>query len=506
MARRNYQALTAGAAGTFFALEVEPIGSLAASNAQSTVLHKFDLNSRSATPFARGIGGYDISANGQKILLSTGPMLQVVSTAAPAGPGQGMVDTSKMQMHLDPRQEWKQILREALNTQRDFFYAANFHGQDLGALHRKYSPFLETVMSREDLNYILTDMLGEICVGHMYIGGGDMPGISPVPAGLLGADYETANGRYRFKRVYTGENWNPGLRAPLTQPGVNVKAGEYLIAVNGKNVTDQENVYAVLENKANRQVKLKVGSRPDGSDAREVVVVPVASENALRTMAWIEDNRRKVEQLSGGKLGYVFVPDTGLGGFNYFNRYYFSQVGKQGMIIDERYNGGGLVADWIVDMMQRPLRSYWVGRIGMEFTSPGQAVFGPKVMITNEYGGSGGDYLPWLFRQSKVGPVVGKRTWGGLVGIGGTPQMIDGGMVTSPSFGMWNPDGTWDVENYGSAPDIEVEMDPALWRQGRDPQLERAVQECLDLLAKNPLPKHTRPAWPDKRKPEKRGG
>lgn len=501
---RNYNALAAGSAGSIFLVESDAILSLTSFAGGATSLMKFDLASKQVQPFARGISGFDLTPDGSKILIAQGPNISVVPTAAPPQPGQGAVNLSRMQMRLEPREEWMQIFREAIRTQRDFFYAPNYHGVDLKALEAKYEPALDGIMSRSDLNYLLIDMLGELCVGHMYIGGGDIPGIQGVPSGLLGADYEIADGRYRFKTVYNGESWNPNLRAPLTQPGVNVKVGEYLIAVNGKNVTSADNIYELFEGTANRQTKIKVGWRADGTDAREVVVVPLASEAPLRSIAWVEGNRRKVEELSGGKVGYVHLPDTALGGFTSFNRYYFAQVGKEGMVIDERFNGGGLVADWIVDMMRRPLKSYWTGREGADFTSPAQSVYGPKAMIVNEYAGSGGDYLPWLFREHGIGPLIGKRTWGGLVGIGGTPSMIDGGMVTSPNFAFWNPNGTWDIENYGTAPDIEVEMDPALWRRGRDPQLERAVKEVLDAIAKNPMPKHTRPAWPDKRKPEVR--
>lgn len=502
MPARNYISLSRGTTGTIFVSEMEPVLSLTALGGLAFNLHKFDLNSRQSSVFARGITGFDVTPDGQKILLAQGPSVYVVPTAAPPQPGQGAVDLTRMQLRLDPREEWKQIFREALRTQRDFFYAPNYHGQDLKALEAKYEPALGGIMSRNDLNYLLIDMLGEFCVGHMYIGGGDIPGIQGVPSGLLGAGYEIVEGRYRFKTVYNGESWNPNLRAPLTQPGVNVKPGEYLISVNGKNVTSADNIYEVFENSANRQTRIRVGWKSDGADAREVVVVPVASESGLRSIAWIEGDRRKVEQLSNGRVGYVYLPDTALSGFTAFNHYYFAQVGKDGMVIDERNNGGGLAADWIVDMMRRPLMSYWTGREGEDLLSPAQAVYGPKAMIINEYAGSGGDYLPWLFRAHKIGPLIGKRTWGGLVGIGGTPDVIDGGFITSPNFAFWNPNGTWDVENWGTAPDIEVEMDSAMWRRGRDPQLERAVKEVIEAIEKTPPVKHNRPPWPDKRKPE----
>jgi tricorn protease len=318
-----------------------------------------------------------------------------------------------------------------------------------------------------------------------------------VRGGLLGADYSVENGRYRFARVYSGENWNPELRAPLTQPGVSVTAGEYLLAVNGREVRAGESLYAFFEGTAGKQVTLKVGSNPDGTGSREVTVVPVASEGALRNRSWIEENRRTVERLSGGRVAYLYLPDTSFGGYTAFNRYYFAQSGKEGAVIDERFNGGGAAADYIIDYLRRPLLNYWKPRHGEDVTTPGLGIFGPKAMIINELAGSGGDLMPWYFRRLKVGPLIGKRTWGGLVGIGGYPALLDGGYVSAPHFAFWNPDGTWDVENHGVSPDVEVEMDPQAWRAGRDPQLEKAVAVVLDELRRSPLPKHRRPEYPN---------
>jgi tricorn protease len=321
--------------------------------------------------------------------------------------------------------------------------------------------------------------------------------VKHVQTGLLGADYEVANGRYRIARVYSGENWNPNLRAPLTQPGVNVKAGEYLLAVDGRDVRPPENVYSFFEGLANKTVLLKVGSDPSGTGAREVTVTPVANETNLRNLAWIEENRRKVDQLSGGKLAYIYMPDTANGGLTSFNRYFYAQIGKAGAIIDERFNAGGLLATDIAEILNRKLLSAASNRVGDPLIQP-QGIFGPKVMIINEHAGSGGDAMPWYFKRAGVGQLIGTRTWGGLVGMNGSPALMDGGGVAAPSSGIYNPlTGEWEVENVGVAPDIEVEEDPALVRQGHDPQLEKAVAVALDALKKNPPPPLRHPAFPN---------
>jgi tricorn protease len=317
-----------------------------------------------------------------------------------------------------------------------------------------------------------------------------------VRGGLLGADYRVENGRYRFARVYRGENWNPGLKAPLTQPGVNVKKGEYLLAVNGREVKGSDNLYSFFEATAGKSVVLKVGPTPDGKGSREVTVEPIDSESSLRLRAWMEGNRKKVEKLSGGKVGYVYLPNTSTDGYRYFNRYFYAQVGKQGLVVDERFNAGGKAADYIIHKLSAPLMNYWTTREGADYATPAGAVFGPKAMLINQMAGSGGDWLPWAFRRFKIGPLVGKRTWGGLVGIGGYPQLLDGGMVTAPHFAFYTPEGKWDVENHGVAPDVEVDFDPEAVRAGHDPQLEKAVELVMKQLEENPPPKHKKPAYP----------
>lgn len=494
---QNYIGLDTGT-DTVFATYIAPLATIT-SNPTATML-KFSLADKTPTPILSAFQYASFTQSGDKLLYMRGGTWGIAPTAAPVSPGQGALDLSGMKSLVNPADEWRQMFHEAWRVQRDFLYDPNFHGVNLAAMEKKYEPFLANIRSRADLNYLFEDMLGEICIGHMFIGGGDLPAVEGAPGGLLGADYTIENNRYKFARVYNGENWNPGLRAPLTQPGVNVKAGEFLLAVDGQDLKASQNVHQAFEGKGGKQVVIKVGPNANGTGSREVTVVPIEDESGLRMIAWREDNRRKVAELSGGKIGYVHIPDTNIGGWINFNRYYYAQVGKEGIIVDERFNGGGQVDDFMVENLNRPLQSMWTSRYGKDFSSPLGSIYGPKVMIVNEYAGSGGDYFPWHFKKTKVGPVVGKRTWGGLVGILNFPVFIDGGSVTAPNIAFYNPDGKWEVENYGVDPDISVEMDPFLWRQGHDPQLERAVQEAMKLLAKQPKPNIKKPAYQDKTK------
>jgi tricorn protease len=494
---RNFVALVAGKANTIYLAEQLPQGP----GVTGATLHKFDLEKRKLDKALDNLNSFELSASGEKALYRQGESWFIAATAAmgtPAfKPGEGKLKTDDMEVYVDPQAEWRQMYRETWRIERDFFYDPNYHGLDLQATARKYEPYLDSLTHRADLNYLFQEMLGELTIGHLYVQGGDVPNPKRVPGGLLGADYKIENGRYRFSKIYDGENWNPQLRAPLTQPGVNVQEGEYLLAVRGRNLTASDSVYAFFEATANKQVVIRVGPNADGTGARDVTVVPVPDEYGLRNLAWIEGNRRKVDQMSGGKLAYVWLPNTAQGGYTNFNRYYFAQLHKQGAVIDERFNGGGHAADYIIDYLKKPLNSYWAVRDGDDFRQPFGTMPGPKAMIVNEYAGSGGDYLPWMFRREKIGPLVGKRTWGGLVGIGGYPVLMDGGSVTAPHFAFYSPEGKWEVENHGVAPDIEVEMDPKAWREGRDPQLEKAVELVMEALKKNPPPQPKRPAYPN---------
>jgi tricorn protease len=491
---RNYAGLEVGKTGVLFLGE-----SVSSGRGQPNItIQKFDLKTRKTDKFLEGVLAFTVSDNGDKVLFRQGERWAIAGTAAAPKAGEGTLKTEQVEVHVDPKAEWAQMYREVWRLERDFFYDPNLHGVDLKTFSKKYESFLASVAHRANLNYLFTEMLGELSVGHLYVGGGDYPDVKRVRGGLLGADYKIENGRYRFEKVYSGENWNPQLKAPLTQPGVNVQAGEYLLAVNGRDLRATDNIYSYFEATAGKSVVIRVGPNPSGEGSREVTVVPVDNEFALRNLAWIESNRRKVDQMTGGRVAYVYLPNTAEAGYENFNRYYFAQVGKEGAVIDERFNGGGQVAEYIVDYLRRPLLSYWTTRYGENFTTPQNAIFGPKAMIVNEYAGSGGDALPWMFRHMKIGPLIGRRTWGGLVGIFGFPALVDGGRVTAPNLAFWNPfTKEWDVENHGVTPDIEVELDPAAVKAGRDPQLERAVEYVLAELKKNPPQKYDKPDYPN---------
>jgi tricorn protease len=495
----NYIELDAGKTGVLFLSEIVDVPRFG--EPPSISVSKFDLSTRKTEPYVSGITQLYFSANGEKVLFRqgpppTGPWIIAGTVAAPKA-GEGTLNLGEMEVYVDPRAEWNQMYREVWRIQRDFLYDPNHHGLNIPATEKKYSAYLAGVGGRGDLNYLFVEMLGEVTIGHMFIGGGDIPKPRQVKGGLLGADYKVENGRYRFARIYNGENWNPELRAPLTQPGVDVKVGDYLLEVNGRDVRAPEEVYSFFEETAGKQIKIKVGPNPDGKDAREVTVVPIDNEFALRNRAWEEGNRRKVDELSAGKLAYVHVPDTAVGGFTNFNRFYFAQVDKQGAVIDERYNHGGEIADYIIDMLKRPLRNCAISREGEKFCSPLAQIYGPKTMIINEMSGSGGDALPWMFKQDGVGPLVGTRTWGGLVGIYNYPPLLDGGFVTAPRVAIYGLHGQWEVENHGVAPDIEVENDPASVAAGHDAQLEKAIQVTMDALKKNPVVLPDHPPYPN---------
>jgi tricorn protease len=486
----NYTDLQAGKAGEIFLLQEM-------SSHQSFTLLKFSLASRKPEPLLAGIRAASVSFNGEKFLYQQGKKWGIASTAAPAKSGDGLLKMDEMQVWRVPRAEWKQMYDEAWRLERDYFYASNYTGLNLDAAEKEYSQYLPGIASREDLNYLFREMLGKLSTGHTFVGGGDVPNPPHTNVGLLGADYSVENGRYRFRTIYSGENWNPGLEAPLTEPGIAVKDGDYLLAVNGRELHGSDNVYSFFLNTAGEQVVLRVASDPNGSDAHDVTVVPIADEIALRGRNWIFSNLRKVDQLSGGRVAYVYLPNTAEAGYTSFNRYFFAQVGKQGVIVDDRYNSGGQAADYIIEYLQRKLWNYWYTPNGDVSTEPGEAIFGPKVMLINQYAGSGGDLIPWFFHHSAVGTLIGERTWGGEIGITGYPPLIDGGLVTAPSLAFFSTEGKWGIENEGVPPDLEVPIDPAAWRQGRDQQLERAVQVILDDLKAHPLPTPTVPPFPN---------
>jgi tricorn protease len=459
---------------------------------------KYEFDQREGDSFMSGVSAFRISADGKKMLYRAGRSWGIVGTSGSPSSSDGRLDLADLEVNVDPLEEWAQMFKEAWRLNRDYFYASNMHGVDWEANFRKWEGYLPDLAHRSDLNYLLSEMLGELSVGHSYVRGGAFPSVESVPGGLLGADFEIENGRYRLEKIYSGLNWNPNLRAPLTEPGVEVSEGDYLLAVDGEELTGGENIYALFENTSGKQVTLTVNSQPNMSGAREVTVVPVGNEGSLRNRDWIEGNRRKVEEMTDGRIGYVYLPNTGGGGYTQFNRYFFSQQDKEGFVIDERFNGGGQVANYIVEYLGKELLNYWAPRTGPDYSSPFAANFGPKVMIINENAGSGGDWMPFYFREAGVGPLIGKRTWGGLVGIGGTPGLMDGGSVTAPNFGIFSKDGEWIIENEGVWPDYDVEMTPQDVIEGRDPQLEKAVEVVLERLQTEGYTKTPRPAYPDR--------
>jgi tricorn protease len=498
---RDYQELQAGAAGTIFFTENIPATGVNAGPRPGDALYRYQLSERKAIPFASNVQSFLVSADGKKLLYRSpgqgGAFNLVDADKGPPQPNAGRLSLG-LRMLVDPKAEYAQMFSEGWRFQRDFLYVPNLHGADYVKTKALYAPFVPFVRHRTDFNYLLDVLGSEVAIGHSFVRGGDIPDIPRANAGMLGADFEVSNGRYRITKIYTGGNWNPGIDAPLGAPGVGVHVGDYILAIDGADLAGTDNIYRLLEGTANRQTELLVNSTPSAAGAREVTVVPVPSEVPLRTMDWVEANRHQVDSLSGGKLGYIYLPNTGQGGYTFFNRYFFPQQDRQGMIVDERFNGGGSAADYIVNVLDRKLLGYFNNPVGKRtpFNLPEAGVWGPKVMLINEMAGSGGDLMPYLFKEMKVGPLVGKRTWGGLVGTWDTPPLIDGGVMIAPRGGFFDLDGKWAVENQGVAPDLDVEMMPKDVIAGHDPQLERGVAEAMRILRENPVVLKPEPAPP----------
>ncbi len=462
-------------------------------------LWRFTTKERKTEQVSGPLGEVAVSADGSHVLIGGRGHWSIAKTDE-LKPGTGMpgkpLNMGQMRMTMDPRAEWRQMYAETWRIERDFLYDPNTHGLSISKAEAMYRPYLAGLASRSEFTYLCTEMLGQINIGHMFIRGPRAPDATP-KTGLLGADYAEANGRYQFHHILGGENWTPGLASPLTVPGVEVSEGDYLLAVNGVELHAGDNLYRAFAGTAGQQTVIRVGAKADGSDAREVTVVPVASESGLRELDWIQSNLRKTDALSGGKVAYVYMPDTGGAGYTNFNRYFYSQLNKQALVLDERNNNGGLIADYIVDTLRRTPLSMAIERDGRPEHDPVGAIFGPKAMIINQNSGSGGDAMPWYFRKAGLGKLIGTRTWGGLVGIGGYPRLMDGGTVTAPRYAIYGLDGHWEVENRGIAPDIDVDITPKDFAAGRDPQLETAVKTVLDELKAHPLPEHPQPPYPN---------
>jgi len=494
----GYSGLQAGDPDQLYYLET---AASPGSTQAGPTLHRYDIKSRKDDVLLSNVDGYTLSADNKKILYASRGQFFITALLPKPQPGQGRLNIEAVEVRIDPPAEWRQIFDEVWRINRDFFYDPRMHGVDWPAMKKKYGAFLPDLACRSDLTRLIQWLCSELSVGHHRTFGGDsLVTAKSVPVGLLGADYAVENGRYRFEKVLGGLNWNPELRAPLSEPGREVRPGEYLLAVNGKDLRPPANLFSLFENTAGKIMEITVGPAPDGAGARTIQVVPVANEFPLRNRDWIEGNVRRVTEATGGRVAYVWLPDTTPNAYEYFKRYYFPQTDREAAIIDDRYNRGGQAADYIIDQLRRPVICYWAMRSGVDLKTPHASIQGPKVMLTNETSSSGGDLLPWMFRKFKVGTLVGKRTWGGLVGVLGFPLLMDGGVVTAPNIAIWTPEEGWVVENIGIPPDIEVEWTPADFAAGRDPQLEKAIQVALEELKKNPPQKVERPPYPVKKR------
>ena len=500
VAERNYRNLAVGEDGALYYIQaVQPGGTTeppGSSARDGSALWRFDTEEKEASELMTGVGGFAFAADNKHLLVmkTNG---SIATGEAGAKIEAEPLDMSDVKVRVEPREEWAVIFDEVWRMEREYFYDPAMHGLDWDAIYKRYRPLVDHVGRREDLNTILVEMIAEMQVGHNRAGGGDVHREEGPDTGLLGANLRIEDGRYRLDRIYTGETWNPFIDAPLATPGNEAHAGEYLLAINGSELTGADNIYELLQGATGQQVTLRVGPRADGKDARDIVVQPTGSERGMRLWNWIEENRRRVSEATDGRVGYVYLPNTAGAGYTFFNRMFFAQVDKEAMIIDERSNAGGQAANYIAEVLSRAHLSGWKDRDGLVYNTPMGAMHGPKVMLIDQDAGSGGDYLPYSFRELGIGKLIGTRTWGGLIGIAANPGLIDGGYLTVPFFRFYNADHEWTVENQGVAPDIEVALDPIQTNGGVDNQLERAISEILSQLEgfENPVPTEA-PAYP----------
>ena len=491
-----YSQLAVGKTGELYYLKNPAVED--SDSTDSTLAH-YSLTKRKEDTLVEKVNDFVISHDGKRMLLRMKDNWSIADIGDKIDTSKYKLGIGSVEVKIDPVAEWREIFNEGWRINRDYFYDPTMHGNDWNAVKAKYEVFLPDVATRQDLTRVMQWMFSELSVGHHRMGGGDsMYDDQSIPGGLLGADYRIENGRYRFAKVYGGLNFNPELRAPLTEPGVDVKAGEYLIAVEGKDLKPPENLYSRFERTSGRITEITVGPNADGTGSRTVKVVPIEDESALRNRDWVEKNLRYVTEKTQGKVAYVYVPNTAQQGHQYFTRYFFPQANREAIIVDERHNGGGQVADYYIDILRRPFVSMWAMRYGADLKTPMASIQGPKVMLIDETAGSGGDLLPWMFRKLQVGTLVGRRTWGGLVGVLGFPTLMDGGTVTAPNLAIWDPQKGWVVENEGVPPDIEVEQTPADVIAGRDPQLDRAIEVAMKQLSEKPPPTPKRPPYPKK--------
>ena len=468
---------------------------------EEPAIHAYELKDRKDKVVIEGTFRFALSSDGSKLLYRGGdgaPKFGIIDAKPPDSPhkpGEGNLDISGMKAEVDPPQEWKQIFNEVWRQERDYFFEPSMNGVDWQKVHDQYAQLLPYVADRYSLTYIMAGMIGELSNSHTYVGGGEFPELHGVNVGLLGADYEvdSASGMYRFKKIYAGENWDARTRSPLTEPGVNVKEGDYLIAINGRTLRSPQTPDELMVNTANQVVTLTVNSKPSADGTRKVVVKPIADEFNLRELNMVETNRKKVDAASGGKIGYVYLPDMGADGLNAFVKEYFPQIRKEGIIFDVRYNGGGFVDQLIFERLRRTLAAMGTARNFEPGPVPGAVFYGYMACVTNHYAASDGDFFSYFFKQYKLGPLIGTRTWGGVRGIRGQMPLMDGGYITRPEFSLYGLDSQWIIENRGVQPDVIVDNPPDLVVKGQDPQLEKAIDMVMREIKANPKKLPPRP-------------
>ena len=493
VAERNYGSLAAAEDGSLLYVQyVQPgisNGAPGGSEDEENALWRFDFDEKKAAEVVAGVDGFGVSANGSHLIVAkTDGSLAVGETGDEIE--LEPLNVEGLRVRVDPAVEWAQIFDEAWRMEQQYFYDPNMHGLDWQGVYDRYRPLVEHVGRRQDLSALIVEMIAEMQVGHNRSGGGDTHRERGANTGLLGANLVIDDGRYRLARVYTGESWNPFIGAPLATPGNEAREGEFILAVDGRDLSAEDNIFEFLQGTVGKQTVLTVGPRVDGRDARDITIEPVSSERMMRLWHWVEANRRAVDEATDGRVGYVYLPNTAGAGYTFFNRMFFAQLDKDAMIIDERSNGGGQAANYITDVLSRQHLSGWKDRDGLVFDTPAGAMHGPKVMLIDQDAGSGGDFLPYSFRQLGIGKLIGTRTWGGLIGIAANPALMDGGFLTVPFFRFFDASGEWSIENEGVAPDIEVQLDPIALNAGRDVQLERAIDEVVRQLrdSQNSLP------------------